>query len=280
MDAKVARVFRNRREKDRGFTLIELLAVLAVGALVAAELLPAMAANRERADITRCISNHKQLTTAWKMYADDNNGAIVPNADITTSSPSWVLGVLSWDFPPVAPNPDNTNVLKLTGGLLGPYCNKSTSIYKCPADTVPAARGPRVRSVSMNGMMNGQSSQPAVLNQTPVLYQLFVNQIQIVNPNPSLAWVFIDEQADSINDGFFRVDMSQTNNWANLPANYHEGQGMLSYADGHVEPRRWTDSSIAGRTITKVAYTPFSAPANPNTDMIWLQNRTTSLQGN
>lgn len=264
-----------------GFTLIELLCVVAVISVLAVELLAAKPANQQAGQIARCINNHRQLTLAWKMYADENNGVLVPNTStVAPGTASWAMGVLSWDLPPSPPNPDNTNLLDLSGALLGPYCNRTTAIYKCPGDNLPGVRGARVRSMSLNGMMNGISTQSSVLNQTPVPYRLFVNENQLVNPLPSAAWVFTDEHADSIDDGFFRVDMSQTNSWANLPASYHDDQGMYSYADGHVEPRRWTDVSIAGRPVSRVAYTTFSASASTATDLVWLQMHTTSLAGN
>src|SRR5437899_8654458 len=61
----------------RGFTLIELLVVIAVIAILAALLLPALAKSKESATGSRCLGNQKQLTLAWIMYADDNNGTMV-----------------------------------------------------------------------------------------------------------------------------------------------------------------------------------------------------------
>jgi len=100
---------------------------------------------------------------------------------------------------------------------------------------------------------------------------------QILKPAPSMAWVFIDEHGDSLNDGFFRVNMSSTTVWSDLPASYHGGSGALSFADGHSEIKRWTDASIKDRPVAKIQYASGSATASPNTDMLWLQERTTSL---
>ena len=92
-----------------------------------------------------------------------------------------------------------------------------------------------------------------------------------------MAWVFIDEHGDSLNDGFFRVNMSSTTAWSDLPASYHGGSGALSFADGHSEIKKWTDSAIKDRPVTKTQYASGSATASPNTDLLWLQERTTSL---
>ena len=138
------------------FSLIELLVVIAIIAILAAMLLPALARARIRAERIACINNQKQLTYAWVMYADDNGGRVAPNtATSAKGQPSWVMGVLSWDMPPAFANSDNTNTLFLTESLLGPYCSRSTGIYRCPGDKYPGSKGLRIRSISMNGQMGG-----------------------------------------------------------------------------------------------------------------------------
>ena len=265
---------------SRGFTLIELLVVIAIIAILAAMLLPALAKAKLKADRVSCLSNQKQLTYAWIMYADDNQDKLPPNASTSMAgSDSWVKGIISWDLPPSAPNPQNYDTTLLTDSLLGAYCNRAIGIYRCPGDKYPGAKGPRERSISMNGQMGGTSSQAEVLNQYGGNnnYLLFFKQAQILNPNPSMAWVFIDEHGDSINDGFFRVAMSDPNGWHDVPASYHGGSGALSFADSHAEIKKWSDSNIKDRPITRVSSSGTVVPANPKNDLLWLQVRTTSL---
>ena len=59
--------------RTRGFTLIELLVVIAIIAVLAAILFPVFAKAREKANLTACINNVRQLTTSVLIYAQDND---------------------------------------------------------------------------------------------------------------------------------------------------------------------------------------------------------------
>jgi prepilin-type N-terminal cleavage/methylation domain-containing protein len=63
--------------KRRAFPLIELLVVSAVIALLLALLVPALRAAREQARRAVCLSNLRQLTLAWLLYAQEHNGCLV-----------------------------------------------------------------------------------------------------------------------------------------------------------------------------------------------------------
>jgi prepilin-type processing-associated H-X9-DG protein len=62
-----------------------------------------------------------------------------------------------------------------------------------------------------------------------------------------MALVFIDEKDDSIDDGEFLIQMTDWSGgpeMANVPASYHAGAGLVSFADGHAEIHKWVSSVV------------------------------------
>ena len=62
----------------RGFTLIELLVVIAIIALLLSIMLPSLSTAQQEAKSTLCLSNLRQLSHGWYMYADENNDVALP----------------------------------------------------------------------------------------------------------------------------------------------------------------------------------------------------------
>ena len=70
---------------SRGFTLIELLVVIAIIAILAAILFPVFAQAREAARKTQCLSNTKQIGTAYMMYLQDFDETFPPHVTERTA---------------------------------------------------------------------------------------------------------------------------------------------------------------------------------------------------
>lgn len=253
-------VWQNRR----AFSMVELLVVMAVIAILAGLLLPAISKSKVKAEELGCQNNLKQLNLAWTMYADDNADLLVNNHGVPETlalHQTWANNVLDWTN-----SVDNTNPALLTEAKLGPYANRSTRIFKCPSDRIPAPNGERIRSMSMNAMVGNPGE---LTNRFNPLYVQFYKKTQV--PQSSTIFVFLDEQADTLNDGFF-VNVLEENAWGNLPGSYHNGGANLSFADGHVESHHWLVPGTV-RAVQK-ARLDGKIPAQPATDFDWLKQRT------
>jgi prepilin-type N-terminal cleavage/methylation domain-containing protein/prepilin-type processing-associated H-X9-DG protein len=81
-----------RWRQSRSFTLIELLVVVAIIAILAALLLPALSKAQAKALQASCIGNMKQLGLGWTMYTQEYSGMharISPHAGATATPDTW-----------------------------------------------------------------------------------------------------------------------------------------------------------------------------------------------
>lgn len=83
---------RHRRfPRPTGFTLTELLVVIAVIAILAALLLPAVARAREQSVRLQCLNNVRQLAAGSLMYAhDDPSGNYTPSINVGDHNFNWL----------------------------------------------------------------------------------------------------------------------------------------------------------------------------------------------
>jgi type II secretory pathway pseudopilin PulG len=212
------RPFAFKKAREDGFTFVELLVVIVTVAILALLLLPALAGTKPNSQAFQCLENQRQLTLAWQMYAEDNNGRLPPNCEAgeqpTMQNDSNILPGGKWvQWCPG--NVKNTSLPQLVtsqisfiqNGLIYPYV-KTVAVYKCPADLTvfqfgPVILGPRPRSYSMNCWLSPFPGKDvtSIFGGSPA--RIFNKDTDITQPKPSMTFVFIDENEKFIDDGFF-----------------------------------------------------------------------------
>jgi prepilin-type N-terminal cleavage/methylation domain-containing protein/prepilin-type processing-associated H-X9-DG protein len=114
--ASTPELTRHRSLRSVAFTLIELLVVVAIIAILASMLLPALSGAKIRARTVKCVSNLRQMGITMAMYTSDNNDRFPFSGRV-------------WPHMPFI------DLLK----LFHPYIStNSTAFYLCPADRPPA----------------------------------------------------------------------------------------------------------------------------------------------
>ena len=247
-------------KSNRAFTLIELLVVIAIIAILAAMLLPVLSSAKAKSQKLVCLNNMKQLQTAWIMYNSESVGKI-PSCEpfdpitLTINQNAWVRGVSAILSPPgpfgqVDPGVlDCTNQNALALGTLFPYISAAGS-YRCPTDLRNVNGVRYVRSYSMNNWMNGEPfADPA--NNLDTAHRLFKTESSILSP--SQLYVFIDEDASTINDGMFVVYMNPAEGLQDQPSRRHQTGYPLTFTDGHAEIFKLSGGNVDAQNLVSAA---------------------------
>jgi prepilin-type N-terminal cleavage/methylation domain-containing protein len=140
-----------RRASDVGFTLIELLVVVAIIAILAGMLLPALANAKEKGSRTVCVNNCRQLGLTMHLYADDNADRMPWPNWANEYGPGWLYQPTGGR----APDPLRTNEWKFIEAGLYWSILKDRKIYNCPLDKTNHVswqrRQQRISSYIING---------------------------------------------------------------------------------------------------------------------------------
>lgn len=238
--------------------MVELLVIVAIIAILASLLMPALNRSVEQGRSVSCLNNLRQLQTGWGMYADENENELTPNNFVNSfvgsgSGSSVALPSVNSSWCPDSARTDTTTA-NIERGLLYPLV-KSTLIYRCPSDksTIEDVDGRplhqlRKRSYNMSSSIS--------CNVAPDYLPTFKKSTEIVNPRPERLFVFIDEHEDIMMDAHFGLCPPNAPNgygqmWVDMPSDRHNQGANLSFADGHVEYWRWAIPKVAQSTPQK-----------------------------
>jgi prepilin-type N-terminal cleavage/methylation domain-containing protein len=261
-----------RSRKVRCFTLIELLVVIAIIAILASMLLPALSRAKMKAQAIQCISNLKQLQLGWQLYAGDFRDIMLPNAPLgSTTDQTWCYGQAEgWG----ANFDANTNVALYKASILAPFLGNQLGVYKCPADNIPSANGPRIRTYSMQSQMgNIFDSVYQITRAYNPGYAAFRKVTELTQPlPPTSAVVFLEENMCSMNDGYLQVN-NGIPVFPDVPGSYHIWATGVSFADGHAELHKWVTPVL--KIPVRLGYNNASIGTGiNNADWVWFSQHT------
>ncbi len=253
--------------------------VVTVIAILAAMLLPALARVKSQAWRVACINNEKQMLLSWALYSVDARDALVTNggnsAPTSPQAQLWVYGGNHGD-------PETlTNAQFLIGAnyaLFSPYV-RNVEVYKCPADRSRWSVGGKLvlelRSYSLNSYLGTTPAEDlAPLSLNPA-YRAYFKSAALAADSPAERFVFMDVNPGNICTPGFGVDMN-LRAIIHYPSTLHNGLGVVSFADNHVESHKWRDPKTRRDLPDASGYIGHSDPVGTNQDILWIAARTTS----
>lgn len=194
----------------KAFTLIELLVVVAIIAILASMLLPALTSARQRAWTIQCVSNLRQIGLGMTMYGDDASG-LYPLSG----------GSIPWDV--IYPGTKNHAWMQQIFSYV-----RNTNVYHCPANKlIPAEQQ------SQFNYFNGARAAFVLANSlAPVNTRLIRFPVAFVVSGDTLEF----DPSDADKDDYSQNCVGGIDNgfpWKEWQA-HSKGQNVL-FADGHVK---------------------------------------------
>ena len=197
------------------FTLVELLVVIGIIAILIGILLPSLSRARESSNRLKCLSNLRQLATAYVMYVDEHAGQLPVAPKVGAPS---VLDAWYWQ---------PATVQNIAQSALGQYLAVSpsnTRVLTCPSDDLGFRRrgGTTNRypfSYAINNFLNGNASG-AVRKMVEI--RVPADKVLIAEEDPA-----------TIDDANMSIWLTK-GSWGacNLLASAHDRQNVTQVPDG------------------------------------------------
>jgi prepilin-type processing-associated H-X9-DG protein len=218
--------------------------VIAIIAILAAMLLPALAKAKAKAQAIACASNNKQIGLAFVMYAGDSSESLPP-----LNTGTWPAVTTNWWFQIL----DSSKYLTRS--------STTNNVWRCPAvkdaDIDPAVvaffkspcegYGPLEGNTLTTGIIRyGKNSDGSNLGSRKLTEIKRASQIWLIGDT---GYPKIGQTTDAMPPAYFtEITTKQPNarvGWAlapyKQPAARHSGRAVFSFCDGHVESWKWLD---------------------------------------
>ncbi|MHC4085768.1 MAG: type II secretion system protein [Planctomycetota bacterium] len=227
--------------RRKAFTLVELLVVIGIIVLLMAIIVPPL--HRPKELLGRravCLNNLRQLSLAWVMYSDENDGKLVngmlgqdrtkPGDPSVIKEEAWV-GIVDagWPFRERQINGSNMDE-GIKNGALWEYI-KNPKVYHCPAGKLNHLVTYQIVD-SMNGFQQPDTVADGVWVNNRGDLSMAHNKL-----------VFID--IGEVRSSSYHVSYRDAK-WLDMPPVRHRDGATVSFADAHSEYWKWKGQDTIG----------------------------------
>jgi type II secretory pathway pseudopilin PulG len=253
-----------------------LLVVIAIIAILAAMLLPALSRAKNKAMAVDCLSNQKQLALAWVMYANDSQERLVNFLEVPNNAREIPWRYATPPKSPVIPTgtspEERVRLLLMEGyrqGGLFPYA-PNPGIIHCPADTranLKVGQGYTYPSLSPVATLNGEQPDIGLKKAS-----------QLLHPSERFLWVEEnDPRGDNLGSWEMNIAGTQDNgfkgsSYIDSPAAFHFNSSTFSWGDGHSSSHKWLDAATIryARSMDQAKYGNAPSANSVSHDAPWL----------
>ena len=250
------RGFRVPRSRPGGFTLVELLVVVAIIAILAALLLPALARAKASARKVQCLSNLRQMSIAAQVYVDNHDDAF-PKAYWLTNE-NGVNISYAWDLTTIVDGP-----VRVIPGVLWEGSG-AQAVQQCPSfDGAANWLVDPFTGYNYNTSYIGHGQFEAIPEPA--------RASEIHSPGSTV--VFGDGEYAGGANKFMRApfanpgDAGFSGRWSGTQGFRHSRQSNASFADGHVESMRHRFTQNQHGAAHVGPHTGFLSPDNSLYDL-------------
>ena len=240
------------RAQPDGFTLVELLVVISIISILMSILLPTLSNAREQGRRVDCMSNLKQFTLAWNLYAMDNDDKLCsPNTGWNDGScggnNNWVA-----DGPALPGNDIGGHEQAIRDGVMWSYVGDAFGLFACKSTrgNTSIYNRSRLRDYSISNTMGGGCGAvfKSLADVTrPAEKMLFIDADGGLRGSTGsdyrFFWLIGPFRPFEIKNG--EPEWSFPRNCDGWPLNIitarHNDGCNLSFADGHCEFWKWKD---------------------------------------